>query len=283
MEDKKREMSRRNFLKSGAVVAGSMALGGGLFSAFGSFPAAATSSNETPSWPWPYVQLDVEKAKVLGYEGYGKYRCCYGAFDAVMQQLRDKIGYPYTIMPSEIMMWGGTGGAGWATLCGALIGACTAINLVVGPTKKEVDSVVNELLGWYTTFPFPQYEPPLGKALEVEGHLPTSIAGSTLCHASVSVWCKESKYRAESKERSERCGRLTADVAAKTVQLLNDFHNNKFVPVYKNPQSVQECMTCHGKGSTLENTRGKMECIQCHDDVDLNNIGAHIKKEWGLK
>ncbi|NLW25356.1 MAG: C_GCAxxG_C_C family protein [Clostridia bacterium] len=278
MGEEQKKMSRRSFLTTGAVAAGTLAVSGGIFGLFNSNLAKANAADEQPMFPWPYVQLDVERAKVIGYEGYMAKQCCYGAFDAVMAQLREKVGYPYTVVPSEIMLWGATGGAGWATLCGALIGAVTAMNFVVGE-KSDLDKLIEELFGWYTTFPFPQYMPPVGKAGKAEGKLPTSVAGSVLCHVSVSNWCAESKYRAEGRERSERCGRLTADVAAKTVELLNSYHSNKFVPVFKHPESVGECMTCHGKGSTLENTRGKMDCIQCHDPVDSNNLLEHIFKK----
>jgi len=277
----KKEISRRNFLTKGAVAAGTLAVGGGLFGAV-NFNSTRAEAADLPKYPWPYVELDVAKAQELGYAGYMTKQCCYGAFDAVIAQLREKVGYPYNGIPSDIMIWGGTGGAGWATLCGALIGAATAINMVLGE-KSPTNSLVNELFGWYTTFPFPEYMPPAGKAGKREGHIPTSVAGSVLCHASVSTWCAASKYRAEGKERSERCGRLTADVAAKTVQLLNDYHNNKFMAVFENPKSVDDCMACHGKGGSLENTRGKMECLQCHDDVDPTNLVTHIKQQWNLK
>ncbi|MDK2823709.1 MAG: hypothetical protein PWP71_1627 [Clostridia bacterium] len=282
MENEKRELTRRSFLTSGAIAAGTIAVSGGLFGALNLNRKSKAEAAQVPKYPWPYVRLDTEKAKVLGYEGYMKKQCCYGAFDAVMDQLREKVGYPYTVVPSDIMVWGGTGGAGWATLCGALIGAATAINFTVG-NKSDVNKLINELFGWYTTFPFPEYMPPAGKAGKVEGKLPTSVAGSVLCHASVSTWCATSKYRAEGRERSERCGRLTADVSAKTVQLLNDFHTNKFAPVFENTEAVEDCMTCHGKGGTLENTRGKMDCIQCHDDVDPKNLIDHIKQQWQIK
>ncbi|MBZ4688301.1 MAG: hypothetical protein PWQ96_1713 [Clostridia bacterium] len=284
-DEQKREMSRRKFLTAGAIAAGTMAVGGGIFGAFNSNVAQAkeTCNIEVPSWPWPYVKLDAEKAKVLAYEGYGIDRCCYGVFRGIMVQLQEKVGYPYTMIPIEIMQWGATGGAGWGTLCGALMGASTAINFVVGPSRKDVEKVVNELYGWYTTFEFPKYKPPLGKAIKAEGAIPTSVSGSPLCHVSVGNWCSTSKYRAEGKERSERCARLTADVAAKTVELLNDWHSNKFAAAYKDTQSVEECMTCHGKGRSLENARGKQDCIQCHDDVNPNDLLEHIKKNWEIK
>ena len=58
-------------------------------------------------------------------------------------------------------------------------------------------------------------------ALGFKGGLPQSESDSVLCHISVSKWCYINKIEAESKQRSERCGRLTADVAAKTAEILN--------------------------------------------------------------
>ncbi|MFZ5943098.1 MAG: C-GCAxxG-C-C family protein [Bacillota bacterium] len=276
MSIEKRELTRRNFITAGAATAGTLAVSGGIF---GAFSINAAKADEAPVHPLPYVQLDVEKAKELGYWGYMSSQCSYGAFDAVIAQLREKVGAPYTSIPSDIMKWGGTGGASWATLCGALIGASTAINTVVG---KDANKIIDELYKWYTTFPFPEYMPPKGKAGKAEGKLVTSACGSVLCHVSVSDWCAASKYRAEGKERSERCGRLTADVAGKTVQMLNAYFNKTFTPVLKDAESVGECMTCHGKGGTLENTRGKMDCIQCHDGIDTNNLVDHLKNQWSI-
>lgn len=274
-----KDLSRRKFLKSGILAAGALAVGSSIFHTQVAEAAPEGGHCEPAKFPYPYVQLDPEKAKVDGYAGYGKLRCSYGCFEAIIGQLREKIGYPYTHVPTEVLAWGGTGAGGWGTLCGALIGAATAINYTM--EKKDADKLVSELLGWYCDFPFPQYEPPAGKALEYEGKLGTSVAGSPLCHVSVSVWCDATGMKAESKARSERCARITADVAAKTVELLNAFHSKNFKAEYKN-EAVDDCMQCHGKGRSLENTRGMMDCQQCHTDVDPNDLVDHIKRSWNM-
>lgn len=282
-----RDISRRKFLKSGILAAGALAVGTSIFhtqvaeAAQVTEPAQSPSEEHCapPSFPFPYVQLDPEKAKLAGYAGYGKSKCSYGAFEAVIGQLREKVGYPYTHVPTQVLGWGGTGGGGWGTLCGSLIGAATAINYTM--EKKDADKVVSELFGWYCDFAFPEFMPAAGKALEFEGPIEKSVAESPLCHASVSVWCDASGLKAESKARSERCARITADVAAKTVELLNDFHSKNFKAVHHN-EVVDDCMICHGKGRSLENTRGMMDCQQCHDDIDPNNLVDHIKKSWDI-
>lgn len=284
MSEEKKDMSRRNFLRSGILAAGALAVGAGAFAPLGGGIAKASeTSNTTPGLPWPYTPLDPATTKALAYKGYGMHKCSFGAFYAIMSQLQEKVGPPYTMIPMEIMQWGETGGAGWATLCGALIGASTAINFVVGPKQEDVLKVVNELIGWYTTAKFPEYIPPAGKALAIEGALPTSVSGSPLCHVSVGNWCQVSNFKAEGKERSDRCGRVAADVAGKAVELLNAWHSQTFAAAYKDPDTVKECMICHGKGASLEDARGKQDCVQCHTDVQPNDLLAHIKKSWNMK
>ncbi|MEA4902411.1 C-GCAxxG-C-C family protein [Desulfitobacterium sp.] len=287
MSDEGKELSRRKFLRGGLLTAGAVAVGAGVLAPFDqnvaiASPTDPTSTNEPMGLPWPYTPLDPEATKALAYEGYYARKCSYGVFYAIIKQLQDKIGYPYTMIPMEILAWGEGGGAGWGTLCGALCGANTALGFIVGPKQEDMMSVVAEILGWYTDYSFPTYLPPDDKA-RVKGALPSSISGSPLCHVSVAKWCDVSGFKAEGKQRSERCGRVTADVAAKTVEILNAWHEKKFVPVYKQPESWNECMSCHGKGKSLENARGKMDCVDCHTDVNPSDLLSHIKKAWNIK
>lgn len=212
-----------------------------------------------PAWPWPYKKLDPEAAAKMGYDGYYEAACCYGAFKAVVGQLAEVVGFPYNMVPPDMFRYGEGGVVGWSSICGALNGACAAINLVAG--KEDYSKLVNELVGWYTTHAFPVYKPANPK---VDLDLVTSVSGSTLCHASVTNWCKASGFGAKSKERSERCGRLTADVAKYTVELLNSYADGKFAAAFKTPAAVTECMSCHGD-KAMNNTRGKENCVQCHD------------------
>ena len=63
--------------------------------------------------------------------------------------------------------------------------------------------------------------------------LVTSVSDSPLCHASNAKWISRSGFGLASAERKERCARLTADVAAKAVELLNAYKAGKFVPTFK--------------------------------------------------
>jgi hypothetical protein len=67
-----------------------------------------------------------------------------------------------------------------------------------------------------------------------------------------------------SKERSERCARVTADVAQKAAELINAKLQGKLAPA-KVSQARQSCMQCHDKGKEADIAKGKMNCFTCHD------------------
>jgi hypothetical protein len=162
-----------------------------------------------------------------------------------------------------MMIFGEGGIAGVASVCGALNGAAAAIFLITGKMdKKEREvafSLTRELFNWYEQIPLPDYRPPKPKYEIVK-----SVSRSTLCHASVSNWCKTAKVKAFSKERSERCGWLTSSVAKYTVELLNANAEGSFKGIHKLSKEVQSCRSCHDQKSTLENTRGMTDCGGCH-------------------
>lgn len=269
MIDEKRVLTREEFLKKAGKFAAGAVVGGSLLGLVGcSKPAAEPPKNEPPApaappeppaWPWPYKTLDVNAAAKGGYDGYMVSDCCYGAFHSLIAELRKEVGFPYDYMPTDMFRFGAGGVAGWSTLCGALIGACAVIQLVVD--EKDGAKVINELMGWYTEAAFPVFKPEQPKKSDKE--IVQSVSGSPLCHVSVTKWCEASGYKATSAERSERCGRLTADVTKKAAELLNDYHAGKFAVQYVAPASVTGCMSCHGKDG-MDDTRGKMDCVQCH-------------------
>jgi hypothetical protein len=128
------------------------------------------------------------------------------------------------------------------------------------PKKKELAfALIHELFNWYDQEALPNYRPKSPKFEIVK-----SVSRSPLCHASVTNWCKVAKFKAFSKERSERCGWLTASIAKYAVELLNENAEGSFKGIHKLSSEVQSCRSCHDKGSKLENTRGMMDCGGCH-------------------
>ena len=202
----------------------------------------AEEKKEVPPLPWPYEELDVEYVRKLGHLGCYVYHCAGGAFWGIMEALREKVGYPYTLLPmptkEEVlaaiesgeklppapMTYGAAGVAGWATICGAPNGAISAFNMV----SKNYMKLGQALLRWYEITPFPSDKSNeyasrhefFVKKLKSDKVLPQSVSHSVLCHVSVGKWCEVSGYASGSAERAERCCRLVGDVAAKAAELL---------------------------------------------------------------
>ncbi len=261
------KMNRQEFFKKSAKYSLGVAAGvAGL---------QALSKNEaqgktTSSFPFTYSQLDPEAARILGHDAYfsGK-GCSYGAFEAIIQPLRDTVGSPFTELPSEMMTYGHGGTVGWGTLCGAINGAAGAMSLFL--ERSDADPLINELVGWYTQALFPSDESnQLGvnqsySVIKYSESLAQNQCNSPLCHVSVTNWCDASGIKVSDIKRKERCGRLTGDVAAKAVQILNDHFNDQFSPAYEPPESIAACMLCHGN-MIKDNVASKMECQSCHGD-----------------
>jgi hypothetical protein len=262
-------LSRKEFLRTTAKMAVGLTAGIGAMTLFPKRAAGALGT--IPDLPWPYVELDVEEARRRGHQGFydADRACSYGAFHAIVSMLQEEVGEPYTLMPTGFLEWGRGGGWGWGALCGALTGALTAMN--VCRPKSAASRLGDELLGWYTQTAFPT---DISNQYAVEGRFADtrnreaqvqSVCGSPLCHISVDTWVAAANVGATSPERRERCGRLTGDVAAYAVQIMNDDLREAFAPLYAAPASVAYCMNCHGKDG-MDDSLGKMECTQCHGD-----------------
>ena len=125
-------------------------------------------------------------------------------------------------------------------------------------------SMVTEIVGEYSENTYPSYKPAVTKKTDAD--LPTSISGSPLCHISVTKWCEASGFGSGSDERKERCGRLTAEVAGRAVEILNQNADGAFTAVFVNPETVTSCNNCHFDTGTVANVLTKSECTQCHGD-----------------
>ncbi len=301
-------MNRRDFLKRVLAVSGIMLLKGPNVALASPDTSSSSAPEEVPPLPWGYVELDPEYVRKLGHLGYYAFECAGGAFWAIMIALREKVGFPYTTLPlpsvEEViaavkekkelqvpMHFGAGGGGGYGSLCGALNGACAAMNMAI-----EIDvakEFTRKLFRWYEKTPIPsdvsnEYASThqfLVPKYKTDKPLPQSVAESVLCHASVSRWCVESGYASGSKERSERCGRLTGDVAAMAVKFMNAHLRGEVPEALTLTQATTECRTCHYKGKNYEEgqfTRGYMECESCHTDMRPHVGETTIRTAFGV-
>ena len=255
------KISRKDFLASGTKYAAGAVVGVAAMDVLASKARAGVNA----AWPYPYQTLDPEKVRILGHDLYYSRGCCYGAFAALATASKDVIGEPWASFPSEIMAYGGGGGAGWGGTCGTINGAAAFISLVM--SGADASALESDVYGWYTQTKFPtdisnQY----GREQKYTQNKYTqdllqNTSGSILCHASIAEWCKAAKLTESSTERKERCARLTGDVAAYAAKVLNDKFASTFSPLFVAPTVIAECKSCHSATITA-----KMECTQCHGD-----------------
>ncbi len=257
-------MNRRTALGiiGGALVSGAV-LGGPLARASASSLPAARFAQQGGAFSWKPHVLDPAACAPVAYDGYwhNGYGCGYGAFYSIVGTMAEKFGAPYDQFPFTMLEVGKSGISDWGTICGALLGAASAMALFWG--RKERDPMVSELFRWYEQTAFPIYDPGAG-AKGVAGTLPVSTSMSPLCHVSVGKWCMVSGFAEKSKERGERCARITADVAMKAIEIMNAKQKGTFAAAAKEPDSVAYCGDCHNPGKQSPMLKGKMDCTPCH-------------------
>lgn len=263
-----KNVTRKDFLVKASKAAVGMTAVAGISSIVTTTNTQA-KTKITP-WPWPYTALDAEAVRIQAHNLYWNDKdCSSGTFGSIITALANAVGDPWTNLPMEVVLYGRGGGNSWGILCGCLNGAAAVISLVT--TKAQSGALINELWGWYE-----QAELPTNQANQVaingqylvhnyDQDLIQNVSGSPLCHASVTEWCIAANKKVSDVERKERCARITGDVAAKTVELLNAFFAGTFTSTYVDPASVTACLSCHGS-AVFNNVMTKMDCTPCHSD-----------------
>lgn len=221
---KNMEQTRRDFLR----MAGKGMVGAAALTTFAAATPALAEGTEAPAWPWTWHPIDKEKVLAHTYDCfYSHGGCCAGVVGGVLEVMAEEFGYPYNQLNSR-MFANGAGGYGTKNLCGALGGGCAVLGLFCeGP---RAGALRNELYEWYKNHEFPQYQP------VVES--PTTVSGSILCKDSVACWMDVTGKEFGDPDRLARCAGLSAEVAAKVVELLNIEYGYEAAPVVEEPAPV---------------------------------------------
>ncbi|GAB4298462.1 MAG: hypothetical protein Kow0098_23730 [Ignavibacteriaceae bacterium] len=278
-----KQLTRKEFLSNASKAAVGLTAVAGVSSLI---TTASTKAKPVISaWPWPYTELNADDVRIQAHYLYWNDKdCCSGVFGSLVNALAAALGDPWTGLPMEIMLFGRGGGVGWGNLCGTLNGGAALISLVT--EKAASGPLITELWGWYTTEALPSVTAnqfaTSGQYLvhNYDDELPSNISGNPLCHVSVTDWCNVAGKKVSDVERKERCARISGDIAAKTVEILNAHFAGSFTPTYVDPPTVTDCLGCHGS-AFMYNVMTKMECTQCHgdphspSDVHTINPGAH--------
>ena len=276
MPDK--SMSRRKFLVGAGAVLGAASVSGLVLA---ERPTKANAAGAATVLPWPYdTQLDPEALARRAYEIYYSSGCAEATWWPVIEALAPNHPDTWGTLPKNIMKYGGGGVASWGTVCGTCNGSCAVIGMTGAPTALS-DTVMQ----YYGETPLPTNGAdnaaragwtPAAPALAPRLNVPTSVAHSQLCHASLTQWAMtagnggaDTTINAIGKPgQKDRCAKACYDMTKKTVTLLNDYFLNKVTPTPILDPSVADCKTCH-----TPNAMGKMACDSCHDETTSHASG----------
>jgi len=188
----------------------------------------------------------------------------YGVMKAVLSAWSRETARPLDGFPYHMFRYGEGGIGGFGSICGALNAGAALMGLFENDKPRRTQ-LIADLFSWYERAALPRYRPPEDKSVPTA----RSAAESVLCHVSVAHWCKVSGAAPLSKEMSQRCRRLTADVATKTVNLLNQ--NLDFVAL---PAQSDVKPDVSKKPQT---SVGKMRCVACHESAEPDPSRATVK------
>lgn len=239
-------------------------------------PEAQREQAQPESDRWVYVQLDPAVVAKKAYDMFPQGGCMYALTGSIIRTLGDMRGEPFRSFPFAMMRYGLGGAGGWGSLCGALNGAAAIIGMfhqkeaglwLKRGEESQGAQLIGEVFSWYERTRLPRYQP-TGAARPAE--MPSSVAESVLCHVSLSNWSEVSGHKPIGPQRMERCRRLTADVAIKTVELLNRelVQSSGRSPAQPRTHAglapeVRSCISCHGR-TQRRDAFGKMSCTNCH-------------------
>jgi hypothetical protein len=211
---------------------------------------------------WKYFRLDPNLTAELAYNSYSEGSCMYATVKSVITQLAEKEGEPYSSFPLHMFRYGHGGIGGYGSVCGTLNGAAAVLGLLI-EDKSVRDKLISDIFQWYEKESFPYFRP---ENPNYDFTPPESVPNSVLCHASNTNWCNDSGFDISSKERKERCRRLTADVAQRVVLALNEIHSNEYITNIHPDEASGTCLACHGKEGKIKNSSVKMSCNSCHSE-----------------
>ena len=245
-----------------AFAALSAAFGTAVISGCGGGVRAEPPAPQPMEGQWEYVPLSPTIVAEEAYRAMSDGGCMYGVIKAVLSSWSKAKARPLDGFPFHMFRYGEGGIGGFGSICGALNGGAALIGLFENDKPRRTQ-LIGELFSWYERTTLPRYRPPDQQNVR----MPRSAAESVLCHVSVSHWCQVSGAEPLSKEMSHRCRCLTADVAAKTVKLLNE--NLAGVPIQTDVSSAA--------ATDPPKSVGKMRCVTCHETAEPDPLNASVR------
>jgi len=241
-------ISRRGVI----TMAGALGAGAALSGLASMTRSAGAKESVEAKWPWPYVKLDPTETAEIAYNEWYRLFCGGAVISSVFGQLAKRVGEPYKSFPIDAFIFLEGGVSGWGTICGSNAGSNIVTNLIIGPRiSGSEDGMLmgSELMQWYSETALPVYVP---KSPKVDpAGIPKTTSDSPLCHISVGKWMKAADKPLSSPERKDRCARVTATMAYRVVELLNEWKDGEYVTFGEIPSTCgitaqYNCNECHG-------------------------------------
>ncbi|GEJ58706.1 C-GCAxxG-C-C family protein [Anaeromyxobacter diazotrophicus] len=281
-----KSISRRELITHAGMALGGAVTATAFLGACGGSSRATAETTSPQVSDFPYRKfipagyaLDKQAIQESAYQLYWAGGCGHGAYKSIMQHLAQTVGAPFNLLPLDACMYQGGGIAGYGSICGAINGALVAINSIVADSKARA-AMMTDLIRWYEGTAFPSYVPAAINASE-KATLDFSAANiaklqivphSHLCHASRTQWCQHNGVAASSPDLSARCGRLTADVAGKAVELLTGYlATSAYTAAVPLDSTSAGCVGCHTSTRLNESVASGMRCDSCHPSNTTNH------------
>lgn len=260
------EQSRRDFLR----IAGKGVMGAAAISAIPSVMQPAMAEGiEAPAWPWEWKQIDKQKVMERTYASFSTHGgCCAATVAGIIEELAEVYGYPYNQLNPR-MFANGAGGYGRKNLCGSLGGACAVLGLFC--EGKDAGALRNELYTWYENHEFPQYQP------VVES--PLTVSNSIICGDSVACWMEVTGKEFGDPDRLARCAGLSAETAAKVVELLNIKYGFEAAPVVEEAAPAAPALAANERIGVGKGFEGEVKVKVTKDGDKITKIEVLEQKE----
>lgn len=266
-------MSRRNFI---AGVGAALGLAAVPALAAPQVAAAAPTSDA----PWTYTQQDPEKVARRAFDVYYLKGCAEATWWPLVEALAADTTNPdaalWATLPKGMFTFGGGGVNGWGTLCGTCNGSAAIIKMMKKPAGAVDATLVDGILEYYADTPLPTNGAEISArkgdwtpSKTVLPNVPTSVAHSQLCHASLSQWMLTSGKQDGSADQKDRCAKACYDMAYRTVEMLNAWLADGTKPATTWAADIAACSPCHVGSSAAPAAapmKTKMTCDSCHEE-----------------
>ncbi|WP_409995545.1 cytochrome C [Ferrimonas balearica] len=217
-----------------------------------------------------YTKLDPYAVALAAYKaGNG---CMYQVFHGLISSLAQSDSpdaAKFAQIPTAMAHYGYAGILGEGSVCGNVNATGMLFNLL-SINGNPANGYLTRVLRYYEQETLPLRDDAFLDAIgantdELKAKVgQPSVAGSVLCHSSITNWARLNGKTAA--DKGERCSELSASIAYQIVVILNKAMDGEdLTGIGDMTDSVGSCKTCHSKSDSFgPSVMSNMECDTCH-------------------